>query len=56
MLGPEGMLAQEASSNPASKASKMRILDMVFILVIARVIEPRAAELPVSSRWDRLAR
>jgi hypothetical protein len=44
-LGPEGMLAHEASSNPAGKASKIRILDMVYIPVIARVIESRVAEL-----------
>jgi hypothetical protein len=33
------MLAHEASSNPAGKAGKIRILDMLYILVIARVID-----------------
>jgi hypothetical protein len=37
MLGPEGMLAHEASSNPAGKATKVRIFDMAYILFIARM-------------------
>ena len=45
MLGPEGMLAHEASSNPAGKASRVRILDMAYILVIAGMIGLQVAEL-----------
>jgi hypothetical protein len=35
MLGPEGMLAHEVSSNPAGRATKVGILDMVYILFTA---------------------
>jgi hypothetical protein len=44
-LGPEGMLAHEASSNPAGKANRVRILGMAYILVIAGMIGLQIAEL-----------
>ena len=49
MLGPEGMLVQEASSNPAGKATKVCILDMAYILFIARVVGLRVSDPPVST-------